>query len=158
MGEDRTGAAMPNYLWVGIYETRPERHASCLVVTYETDSDAFGNLYIVLPAFSLSHLPHADGVQITGLPPHCTAEEMRSVQLVDGATDSPLFASRVLLGIIPDSVLGVLADYVREAAAILNDGVLDEDWILLIVRSFEDSRFLPEGTVTRAQEALEPPQ
>ena len=86
------------------------------------------------------------------------AEETRSVQLIDIETDSPLFASRVLLGIIPDNVLEVVRDYVREAAAIINDGMFDDDWILLIVRSFEDSRFLPEGTVIRAQEALDPPQ
>ncbi|KZV99266.1 hypothetical protein EXIGLDRAFT_725892 [Exidia glandulosa HHB12029] len=132
---------MPNYLWIGLYESRPERHASCLVVTYETDSDAFGNLYT-----------------LSGLPPHCSAEELRSVQLVDAETDSPLFVSRVLLGIIPDNVMTILPEYVREAVVIVNDGVLDEDWIVLIVRSFEDSRFLPEGSLTRAQEALNPPQ
>lgn len=132
---------MPNYLWLGMYEARPERHSSCLVLTYEADETAFGNLYT-----------------LTGLPPHCTAQEVRSVQLVDDETDSPLFAARLLLGIIPDRVRAALLNYAREAAAIVNDGSAGEDWVLMIVRSFEDSRFLPAGTTTRALDALDPRQ
>ncbi|EJD54323.1 hypothetical protein AURDEDRAFT_110026 [Auricularia subglabra TFB-10046 SS5] len=134
---------MPNYLWLGMYDARPERHSSCLVLTYEADETAFGNLY-------------RRRLQLAGLPPHCTAQEVRSVQLVDDETDSPLFAARLLLGIIPDRVRAALLNYTREAADILNDGAAGEDWVLMIVRSFEDSRFLPAGTTSRALDALDP--
>ena len=68
--------------------------------------------------------------------------------------DSPLFVSRLLLGLVPDSVIEILGTYVEEAVAIVNDGTVDEDWTLIVIQSFEDSRILPVGTLVRATETL----
>ncbi|KAH7105081.1 hypothetical protein BKA62DRAFT_435924 [Auriculariales sp. MPI-PUGE-AT-0066] len=130
-----------NYLWLGCYDIQPAIHSSCLVITYEPDDNAYGNVYT-----------------INGMPPHCVAETLRSISLAthdnDGVNDSPLFISRLLLGFIPDSVVETMSTYVEEAASIINDGAVDEDWTLLVIRSFEDSRFLPAGSLVRATDTL----
>ena len=73
----------------------------------------------------------------------------------DDGHESSLFVSRLLLGLVSDAVLEVLSTYIEEAVAVLNDGKVDEDWTLMVIRSFEDSRFLPTGTLVRAIETLE---
>jgi len=81
----------------------------------------------------------------------------RSVALRNPINDRPVFYSRILLGILADNVLGVLADYVREACSVVNDAHSRshvDDWTLILTRSFEDSRFLPAGALVRAHQAL----
>ncbi|KAH7104889.1 hypothetical protein BKA62DRAFT_428924 [Auriculariales sp. MPI-PUGE-AT-0066] len=132
---------MPNYLWLGTYSSRPALHSSALCLTYDLEDDAYGTIYSVI-----------------GRPPHCACAMERSVALRDPMTDRPAFHSRTLLGILADNVLAVLSDYVREACAIVNDAhgraMHADDWILIFVRSFEDSRFIPTGALVRAHQSL----
>ncbi|KZW00562.1 hypothetical protein EXIGLDRAFT_745589 [Exidia glandulosa HHB12029] len=131
---------MPNYLWLGLYAPRPPPHTSSLCLTYDLEPDTYGTIFNIL-----------------GAPPTCACAMQRSVALRNPVTGESTFASRVLLGVISDSVLHVLADYIREVCALLNDAhgrAHLEDWTLLLIRSFEDSRFVPTGTLVRAQQAL----
>ncbi|EJD54405.1 hypothetical protein AURDEDRAFT_156184 [Auricularia subglabra TFB-10046 SS5] len=131
---------MPNYLWLGVYSPSPPRHSSTLCLTYDLAEDAYATIF-----------------HLVGRPPTSACALQRSVALRNPVTDEALFHSRILLGIVSDAVLQVLGDYIREACALLNDAhghaPLD-DWALLVIRSFEDSRFLPAGALVRAQQAL----
>ena len=81
----------------------------------------------------------------------------RGVQL-KGARGSQAYESRLLLGAISDGLATMLHEYGAAAADMINEqngarfvGESNcQDWALLLIKSLEDGRFIPAGTLEKA--------
>lgn len=159
---------MTNYLWLVWYRAQSPmgpKHWS-LFVTYDTDEEALGTIYQVR-AIDLGDrvFPKADGVAPPPLQMEGTGwgtgqfnfRICRGVQL-KGARGSQAYESRLLLGAISDGLATMLHEYGAAAADMINEqngarfvGESNcQDWALLLIKSLEDGRFIPAGTLEKA--------
>ncbi|KAI0690684.1 hypothetical protein BC835DRAFT_1363346 [Cytidiella melzeri] len=134
------------YLWLVWYQasssTSPKHWA--LAVTYELHERAYATFYEIT----------GDGNGMGQFLPRV----VRRVHLT-GTHGHQQYDGKMLLGEINDSVLGALEMYGESAVEIVNShnrkhGLGEsncQDWAMIIIRSLEDSLFLPRGTLAKVE-------
>jgi hypothetical protein len=159
---------MANYLWLVWYRAKTYRAPKhwALVVNYEMEEEAFGTVYQVCCHRQISAISYLNTVwsrhKIKGDgSAQYTTEVNRAVELRDQRSRHEPYHGRLLLGEIIDDVIKMMEEYTNTATEIVNStnqvrgGVGDlnsQDWILIIVRSLEDARLLPRGSLKRARD------
>ncbi|KAI0078650.1 hypothetical protein K474DRAFT_1641311 [Panus rudis PR-1116 ss-1] len=141
---------MTNYFWLVWYRARSSmapKHWS-LFMTYDTDEQAIGTIYQVRNGWGT-------GQFLTSI--------LRGVQL-KGTRGAQSYESRLYLGEVHEKFVSnemmreycdAATDLINEHNATCGDGLVGEwncqDWCLVVIRSLEDARCLPKGSLQRAE-------
>ncbi|CAL1696501.1 unnamed protein product [Somion occarium] len=139
-------STMAAYLWLVWYHASSKMAPKhwALAITYEVNERAYATVYQML----------GDGSGMGQFQPSV----VRRVHLT-GTHGAQSYEGKLLLGEVPDSVVGAMEMYSESATDLVNTknrkrGVGEsncQDWTMIIVRSLEDAQLLPKGTLARVE-------